>query len=61
MSNASKADALRHLDGINVVFTDGHSKWYKSADQNGTSRAIYNRFTGFSISGNSPTFNYNRP
>jgi prepilin-type N-terminal cleavage/methylation domain-containing protein/prepilin-type processing-associated H-X9-DG protein len=46
--------ALRHLDGMNYSFTDGHVKWFKSQDAT-TSANVYNYLsTG---TGDSPTFN----
>ena len=49
------AVALRHLDGMNFSFADGHVKWYKS--QSATSSAsVYDVATPVTTSGNSPTF-----
>ena len=53
---------LRHLDGVNVAFADGHVKWYKGneiatgAGSIGSSK-MYNGITPFTTSGQSPTFN----
>jgi len=50
---------LRHLDGINYAFSDGHVKWQKS-QQVGTvvrSSAVWNAVTPRSTSKQSPTFN----
>jgi len=57
-----KAAALRHLDGMNYVFTDGHSKWYKAAVDTttptlGRSASVYNAITPGTTSKQSPTFN----
>lgn len=48
--------ALRHLEGMNYSFTDGHVKWYKSANAN-TSASVWNHITPASTSSNGPTFN----
>jgi len=58
---------IRHLDGQNFAFTDGHVKWYKGTeltrDAGGTtytysrSMVVYDVVTPGSTSGNSPTFN----
>lgn len=45
--------ALRHLDGMNFSFTDGHVKWYKSLDAT-HSGVVYN---DRGSNGSSPTFN----
>lgn len=47
--------ALRHLDGMNYSFADGHVKWYKSQNAT-TSASVYNSYTPSTTSGNSPTF-----
>lgn len=55
---------VRHAEGINLSFADGHVKWVKGV-ASGTSQAksgvIYNSATGFTStvpsSGNNPTFN----
>ena len=46
---------VRHLEGINLLFSDGHVKWTKSVDEN-SSRSVYNGFSTFGQSNNSPTF-----
>ena len=51
----SPGPAIRHLDGQNYLFTDGHVKWYKGSNDY-TSAAVYNAATPFTTSGNSPTF-----
>lgn len=45
----------QHLEGLNVSFTDGHVKWYKSSTIN-ISSVIYKANTSFATSGNNPTF-----
>jgi len=45
----NRTAAVRHLEGANYGFADGHVKWYRST-------AIYGNATLFSVSGNSPTF-----
>ncbi|RYG71729.1 DUF1559 domain-containing protein [bacterium] len=47
---------VRHLNGLNLCFADGHVKWFASSGPN-SSVAIYNSNTPFSVSGDSPTFN----
>jgi prepilin-type N-terminal cleavage/methylation domain-containing protein/prepilin-type processing-associated H-X9-DG protein len=48
----------RHLNGSNIVFADGHVKWYKSAGDNSAYFAnVYNSMTPESTSGNNPSFN----
>ena len=53
----------RHLDGMNLSYTDGHVKWTKS--EYASSGKIYNQVTGFTSttpsSGDSPTFNVSIP
>jgi prepilin-type N-terminal cleavage/methylation domain-containing protein/prepilin-type processing-associated H-X9-DG protein len=49
------AVGLRHLDGMNFSFTDGHVKWYKSQNAT-TSASVYNVATPVTTSGSSPTF-----
>jgi len=53
--------AIRHLDGVNLLFADGHVKWYKGNPTTGFLSGVYNsgtRATGTgTISGNSATFN----
>lgn len=54
---------IRHLEGMNLAFADGHVKWYKGANLTATagnpigSTQVYNYKAGFSTSGQSPTFN----
>ena len=53
--------SVRHLDGINLAFADGHVKWYK-ANMAGTATnvsmsGVYALRAPASVSGNSPTFN----
>lgn len=59
--NGIASGQKKHLDGLNLAFTDGHVKWYKGiADATGTgvaSAAIYNARAGFTRSQQSPTFN----
>ena len=48
----------RHLNGVNIAFTDGHVKWYKSAGADSPLLAnVYNSMTPGTTSGNNPTFN----
>lgn len=46
---------LRHLEGTNLAFIDGHVKWFKSSTSQTTAR-IWNGMTTFDVSGNDPTF-----
>lgn len=54
---------VRHLDGFNLAFADGHVKWYKGANPDATqgnvigTNQVYNSLYGFNTSGQSPTFN----
>ena len=45
----------RHMGGSNLVFCDGHAKWYSSVSDTESSK-IYAPNTPFKISGESPTF-----
>ena len=45
----SPTAAIRHLEGANYAFTDGHVKFYKP-------EKIYGNQTPFTVSGNNPTF-----
>ena len=58
--------AIRHLDGQNFAFADGHVKWYAGTaavgtTTPGTSKAVYNALTPGSgsgvVSGSNPTYN----
>jgi prepilin-type N-terminal cleavage/methylation domain-containing protein/prepilin-type processing-associated H-X9-DG protein len=46
---------IRHLEGANYCFVDGHVKWYKNRDGN-TPTTIYKAHVVFATSGNNPTF-----
>jgi prepilin-type N-terminal cleavage/methylation domain-containing protein/prepilin-type processing-associated H-X9-DG protein len=46
---------VRHFDGGNYGFMDGHVKWVKNRDLQ-TATTIWNGLTDFSVSGTSPTF-----
>lgn len=48
--------ALRHLDGQNFAFADGHVKWYRGASAT-QSAVVWNAGTPASTSGSAPTFN----
>jgi len=52
---------LRHLDGLNYAFADGHAKWLKSERVGTTttvrSSAVWNAVTPRSTSKESPTYN----
>ncbi|BCM89688.1 hypothetical protein IAD21_01535 [Abditibacteriota bacterium] len=50
------AGGQQHLEGLNIAFADGHVKWYKASSTQ-ESPVIYNGRTGYSVSGNNPTFN----
>lgn len=51
----------KHFSGLNLAFSDGHVKWFKSNEEAGnndiSSTLIYNVRAGFNRSKNSPTFN----
>jgi prepilin-type N-terminal cleavage/methylation domain-containing protein/prepilin-type processing-associated H-X9-DG protein len=49
--------AIRHLDGINFVFTDGHVKWLKGDPTTGIMSSVYDVTTLGSTSGNNATYN----
>ena len=60
LARFSLDDALRHLDGQNYAFADGHVKWAKStriSSSQGQSTSVYNVITPGSTSKNNPTFN----
>jgi prepilin-type N-terminal cleavage/methylation domain-containing protein/prepilin-type processing-associated H-X9-DG protein len=46
---------IRHFEGANYGFADGHVKWIKNKDSN-TSFVIWNGGSTFAQSGNNPTF-----
>jgi len=52
---------LRHFEGANLAFVDGHVKWYKghttTSDFTGYLDSVYSVGTPGSTSGNNPTFN----
>ena len=49
--------AIRHLDGLNLAFADGHVKWAKGNPSTGVLSGVYSAGTLGSTSGSSPTFN----
>ena len=59
--------AVRHLDGSNFLFADGHVKWHAGVDKTSRSgvanasysmsKAVYSASVPATVSGNSPTFN----
>jgi prepilin-type N-terminal cleavage/methylation domain-containing protein/prepilin-type processing-associated H-X9-DG protein len=59
LATLSSVFGLRHLDGINYSFVDGHVKWYKSQQVGATVRSasVYNAVTPRSTSNQNPTFN----
>jgi len=48
---------IRHLDGANIAFADGHVKWYKGNPTTEIMSNVYGAGTPSSVSGNNPTFN----
>ncbi|PQV62499.1 hypothetical protein B1R32_13112 [Abditibacterium utsteinense] len=53
---ATRGDfGLRHLEGLNYAFADGHAKWFKSGDKNILNK-VSNGATPYSLSGSDPTF-----
>ena len=59
LANNLAGGGIRHLEGANYEFSDGHVKWFKNIDSNTTSK-IYNGATPFTgagiVSGTNPTF-----
>jgi len=49
--------AIRHLDGINFAFADGHVKWLKGDPATGMMSNVYNVLALGSTSGNNATYN----
>jgi prepilin-type N-terminal cleavage/methylation domain-containing protein/prepilin-type processing-associated H-X9-DG protein len=54
---SSSGTGVRHLDGANFAFVDGHAKWYKGNPDTGIMSNVYGAGTPGSVSGNNPTFN----
>jgi prepilin-type processing-associated H-X9-DG protein len=48
---------VRHLDGANLAFVDGHVKWYKGNPTTDIMTNVYGAGTPGNVSGNNPTFN----
>ena len=46
---------LRHLDGLNYGFADGHVKWYKSGSNTELNK-VYDGRANYTITGQDPTF-----
>ncbi|RYG75355.1 DUF1559 domain-containing protein [bacterium] len=46
---------LRHLDGINYAFADGHVKWLKSSTATDLTK-VANPTTNYTVTGEDPTF-----
>ena len=63
MGGAGSDSWVRHLDGSNLAFADGHVKWYKGTNPGATagnaiaSSQVYNSLSTFTQSNQSPTFN----
>ncbi|RYX82197.1 DUF1559 domain-containing protein [bacterium] len=55
MAASGSHDTLRHLDGSNICFADGHAKWYKGQADGLTFANVYASNVPFSVSGNNPT------
>jgi len=51
----STGDQIRHLDGANYAFTDGHVKWLKGSSKT-KSPKVYSRRATWATSGQSATF-----
>jgi prepilin-type N-terminal cleavage/methylation domain-containing protein/prepilin-type processing-associated H-X9-DG protein len=51
------AGAIRHLDGANLAFADGHVKWHKGNPKTGVLDSVYNYDVPGSDSGSNFTFN----
>ncbi len=48
---------VRHLDGANMAFVDGHAKWFKGNPTTNIMSNVYGAGTPGSVSGSNPTFN----
>ncbi len=46
---------LRHLDGLNYAFADGHVKWLKSGSATALNK-VYSPRNDYTISGGNATF-----
>jgi len=57
LARIAATDSRRHLDGVNLLFADGHVKWTKAADTLGRLSNVYRPRTPGSTSGGNPTFN----
>lgn len=57
IARITATDSRRHLDGVNLLFADGHVKWTKAADTLGRLSNVYRPRTPGSTSGGNPTFN----
>jgi prepilin-type N-terminal cleavage/methylation domain-containing protein/prepilin-type processing-associated H-X9-DG protein len=59
LAHFSGKASIRHLDGQNFSFCDGHVKWYAGAEGSpySPSKAVYNGVTPGTTSNNSPTYN----
>jgi prepilin-type N-terminal cleavage/methylation domain-containing protein/prepilin-type processing-associated H-X9-DG protein len=56
LATSSGPDWVRHLEGSNYAFADGHVKWLKGNPSGNQSPKIYAVNAPFSTSQNSPTF-----
>lgn len=56
---ATTGAARRHMEGLNLLFADGHAKWYPSFSPTQSSVVYNNACSPFgATSGNNPTFGY---
>lgn len=51
--------SIRHLEGTNMAFVDGHVKWYKGNLSTNRMENVYSAGTPISVSGQNATFNPN--
>lgn len=51
--------SIRHLEGANMAFVDGHVKWYKGNLSTNRMENVYSAGTPISVSGQNATFNPN--
>ena len=54
--NGLAGGGVRHLEGTNFSFADGHAKWFKGSGAN-TAPTVYVMNSSFAVTENNPTFN----
>ena len=55
LAQANNFNAVRHLDGANLAFADGHVKWYKGQNNNTAFASVYRANASFAESGSNAT------